>query len=318
MFYNVENLFYPGDDSLTNDDDFTPGAVRHWNFYRYQEKLNKIFKTVTAAGGWSGFDLIGLCEVENEQVLYDLINKTPFLKLNYKFLHKNSDDDRGIDVALLYRKGKFKPEEVNFLRIFSPLHKELNTRDILYTKGAVSEDTLHVFVNHWPSRWNGEKNTREFRNLAAGVLKKAVDSVLSLTPDAKVIIMGDFNDEPNDASLSEYLKACTNPDSVDFNNLFNLSGRYLGNSQTGTYKYQGKWQIFDQFIVSSNLLINNNGWFTSSENVIIHQFQFLLEEEKDLPGKKPFRTYRGYRYSGGYSDHLPISITLTKSKNTDK
>ncbi len=153
LFYNVENLFHPLNDSLTDDDEFTPDAIRHWSFYRYRQKLIKIYKTIAAAGGWQGFDLVGLCEIENRQVLSDLIKSTPLVKQNYRILHKDSEDSRGIDVALLYREKKFFPVDVKFYKVVSPDDKLFRTRNILYTKGIISTDTLHIFVNHWPSRW---------------------------------------------------------------------------------------------------------------------------------------------------------------------
>lgn len=315
LFYNVENLFHPLDDSLTNDDEFTPDAIRHWSYYRYRQKLIKIYKTIAAAGGWQGFNLIGLCEIENREVLYDLITNTPLVKQNYRFLHKDSEDSRGIDVALLYRENFFSPVDVNFYKVISQKDSTFRTRDILYTKGVISTDTLHIFVNHWPSRWQGAIKTQAYRNIAAKVLREAVDSIIDATPDAKVIIMGDFNDEPDDASLSRILQAKTDLDSVVDNNLCNLSGLAMSDQEMGTYKYKGLWETIDQFIVSAKLLNTENGWYTGKDDVNIFCPEFLLENEKDVPGKKPFRTYIGYRYAEGFSDHLPICLTLHKKSD---
>lgn len=311
LFYNVENLFHPLNDSLTDDDEFTPDAIRHWSYYRYRQKLIKIYKTFAAAGGWQGFDLIGLCEIENRQVLSDLITNTPLVKQNYRIIHKDSEDSRGIDVALLYRENFF-PVDVKFYRVVSPDDKLFRTRDILYTKGIISTDTLHLFVNHWPSRWQGVIKTQVYRNIAAKVLREAVDSIIDATPDAKIIIMGDFNDEPGGASLSRVLQAKTEIDSVVDNDLCNLFGLAMSDQEMGTYKYKGVWENIDQFIVSAKLLNNENGWYTGKDDVEIFCPEFLLEAENDLPGKKPFRTYIGYRYVDGFSDHLPICLTLHK------
>ena len=312
LFYNVENLFHPLDDSLTDDDEFTPDAIRHWSYYRYRQKLIKIYKIFAAAGGWQGFDLIGLCEIENSEVLSDLITNTPLVKQNYRFIHKDSEDRRGIDVALLYRENFFSPIDVKFYSVLSPDDKLFRTRDILYTKGVISKDTLHVFVNHWPSRWQGIIKTQVYRNIAAKVLREAVDSIIKTTPDAKVIIMGDFNDEPHNTSLSRILQAKTEIDSFVNNNLCNLSGLNMGEQEMGTYKYNGLWETIDQFIVSAKLLNIENGWYTGEDDANIFCPEFLLENEKDVPGKKPFRTYIGYRYAEGFSDHLPICLTLHK------
>lgn len=312
LFYNVENLFYPEDDSLTNDDEFTPDGIRHWNYYKYRQKLLNIYKTLAAAGGWHGFDLIGLCEIENRKVLSDLITGTPLAKYNYRFIHKDSEDRRGIDVALLYREKKFHPVNVEYYKVLSHKDTAFRTRDILYTKGTLSGDTLHIFVNHWPSRWQGVLETQLYRNTAAMVLRKAVDSVIRATPDAKVIIMGDFNDEPGDVSLSQVLAAKIERDSVVDNDLFNLSGLFVSKRVKGTIKYKGFWENMDQFIVSAKLLDAENGWYTGKEDVNIFSPEFLLEDEKNIPGKRPFRTYIGYRYAGGFSDHLPICLTLHK------
>ena len=312
LFYNVENLFHPLNDSLTDDDEFTPDAIRHWSYYRYRQKLIKIYKTFAAAGGWQGFDLIGLCEIENRQVLSDLVTNTPLVKQNYRFIHKDSGDSRGIDVALLYREKNFIPVDVKFYRVLSTDDSLFRTRDILYTKGIISTDTLHVFVNHWPSRWQGVIKTQVYRNIAAKVLREAVDSIIETTPDAKVIIMGDFNDEPGDASLSRILQAKTEIDSVIDNDLCNLSGLAMSDKEIGTYKYKGLWENIDQFIVSAKLLNTENGWYTGKDDINIFCPEFLLENEKDVPGKKPFRTYSGFRYVEGFSDHLPICLTLRK------
>lgn len=310
LFYNVENLFHPGNDSLTDDDEFTPEAIRHWDFFRYREKLQNVYKTIAAAGGWQGFDLIGLCEIENRQVLTDLIKNTPLIKQNYGILHQDSEDDRGIDVALLYRQEKFSPLEVKYLNVLSLNDKKFRTRDILYTRGILLQDTIHVFVNHWPSRWQGEIETRLYRKIAARVLVEITDSIMKAVPEAKVIIMGDFNDEPEDASLSEILKAKTKFDSIKNSDLCNLSALFLNKMETGTYKYKGLWQSMDQFIVSASLLNPESSLYINEDDIVIFNPDFLLEVETDLPGKKPYRTYRGYRYAGGFSDHLPVCLTL--------
>ena len=309
MFYNVENLFDTIENPNAKDEDFLPGGTRNWNGYRYYQKKNRIYKTIMAAGGWSPPELIGLCEIENETVLEELLWNTPFSKFEYKYIHKNSPDHRGIDVALLYDPERFFPVSERFIRLKLP-DEFSTTREILYTKGHTKQnDTLHVFVNHWPSKYGGAVKSQPKRNIAAKTLKAVTDSILKKEKQAKLIITGDFNDDPTAESIKEFLGVNTIEDSIIDQNLYSLSEHWIDGTH-GTYKYQGQWSIIDQFIVSGSLLKNSNKLKTSKEDAHIFAPPFLLEKDKKYIGEKPYRTYIGFKYNDGFSDHLPIILDL--------
>ncbi|MBS3771874.1 MAG: endonuclease [Bacteroidales bacterium] len=309
MFYNVENAFDTVNAPTAGDDEFTPGGIRRWNWYKYRNKIDKMYKVIVAAGGWEPPGLVGFCEVESRKILEDLVHHTPFSKYQYKIIHNESPDFRGIDVAAIYREDKFQPAGFRYISV--PLAKQFeSTRDILYIKGIVpSSDTLHIFFNHWPSRWQGALHSRPKRIKAAQILRYHIDSLLRKNPEAFMVVAGDFNDTPESVSLVKYLKAENAQNSIKSDKLYNLS-RHWEKLSYGSYKYQGVWEIFDQFIVSGNLLTPNSGLHTSPQNAHIMLTPFLVTEDEKYTGTKPFRTYSGYRYIGGFSDHLPIILDL--------
>jgi len=307
MFYNVENLFDFKNDSTTADDDFTPAGSMHWTTGKYYEKLNKICKVIIAAGGWSPPVIIGLCEIENRDVLNDLIFKTPLSKFSYKIVHKDSPDERGIDVALLYEPKAVRILSSSFIEVS---RKDLRTRDILYVKSVISKDTCHVFVNHWPSRSSGQVETEGNRILAAIVLRNKVDSILNMDPLAKIILMGDFNDDPEDVSIIQGLMTLAPSDSYLPDKLYNLSVEPTSGPVKGTLKYRGSWNMFDQIIVSGSLLSDTQELRTGKNYYRILQNGFLVETDETYSGVKPFRTYLGFRYHGGFSDHLPVVLEM--------
>lgn len=310
MFYNCENFFDTENDSLKNDEEFLPDGKKYWTKKRYYTKINQICKVITAVGAWQTPDIVGLCEVENRKALNDLIYKTPLYKKGYKVLHKESPDNRGIDVAMLYNPKTFKPLKTEFIEV---MFGNRPTRDILYTQGiTATNDTLHVFINHWTSRWGGQLETEEKRMFTASLIRKKVDYILQEQPNAYIFITGDLNDEPEDKSVTENLKALHNLENPKPNQLYNLSYTLQHKFNLGSHKYHGKWGILDQIIVSGSLLINTNSISTSVENAHVFNADFLLENDEAYLGKKPFRTYSGYRYLGGYSDHLPVFLDLMK------
>ncbi|MFP3860720.1 MAG: endonuclease/exonuclease/phosphatase family protein [Bacteroidales bacterium] len=309
MFYNVENAFDTINNPDKEDNEFLPDTIRGWDSYKYYRKINKIYKVTIAAGGWQPPDLIGICEIENGNVIQDLISKTPLSKYPYEFAHKNSPDERGIDVAILYNTEKVEMLSADFIKIELPPEYR-STRDILYAKVTdYKEDTLHIFVNHWPSRWGGAAATEQKRIIAAQTLRKTTDSILKTNSDSKIIITGDFNDEPENASLTEHLKALSSYNEIQSNNLYNLSANWQKRFR-GTHKYQEHWSVLDQFIVSGALLLDKDNLHTTPEDACIFEFSPLLEKDKKHMGVKPYRTFYGYKYHGGYSDHLPILLDL--------
>lgn len=310
VFYNVENLFDTFNDPLKNDDAFTPGGERRWNSFRLGIKLNNLYKAIAAAGGSELPSMIGLCEVENRYVLERLLNDTGFRGAGYEIIHRNSEDDRGIDVAALYRREDLVVIDTAFMEIRFPFDTLAVTRNILYLKGITAVyDTVHFLINHWPSRWGGHSATQPYRNHAASVLRSLTDSVFGTDPRASIVIMGDFNDEPEDESLKVFLEAGLDYNSASLGKLYNLSAgkRRQG---SGSIKYRGEWFLFDQFIVSGSLLLREDGARTCPLSVRICSEDFLLVPDRSWFGFKPYRTYEGFSYTGGFSDHLPVVLDL--------
>jgi hypothetical protein len=306
MFYNTENFFDCINDSLTKDDEFTPDADRRWNIGRLRNKANKLAKVILAAGKWNSPVFVGLCEIESREVLEVLVKQTPLSKYNYKIIHKDSPDNRGIDVALIYRSELFKPFEYKAIQVIDPLDPKFKTRDILLVDGILNNcDTIHAFVNHWPSRYGGLMETMRYRSLAASTLKKSIREVFSKYPKAKIICMGDFNDEPEDESLFHVLNAIKKDNTNNKGEMINLSFKWLTRS-VQTIKNLYSWQVFDQWIVSDYLMeMNGCLKFPKAE---IFEAGFLLETDKKYGGVKPKRTYAGFKYQDGFSDHLPVTL----------
>lgn len=292
VFWNVENYFDPFDDPKINDDEFTPEGENHWTWKRFMAKRNGISKTIISVKEEYGDYpmLVGLCEVENKMVVNQLVNETPLSKLGYKVIHRNSPDARGIDVAMIYREDMFEPLFIQSMEV--KLEKSYkHTRDILYVRGKVlaSGDTLHVYVLHWPSKGGGEKQTLPGRMAAAKALNMMTKEVAQKNNDAKIIVMGDFNDTPG----SKPLLAVSN-------GLIDKAEK-LGKEGKGTIRYQGRWEMIDHFMVSPSL---------ADSKMDIYRPDFLLEEDAKNLGDKPFRTYQGPKYLGGTSDHLPIILSV--------
>jgi len=306
MFYNVENLFYPTNDSIKRDDEFTPKGDKYWSWKRYDKKISNIAKTAIAVGEWEAPAVLGLCEVENINCLNDLIYNSPLKAYNYKVLHYESGDKRGIDVALLYRPEFFDLiGSKSFVLNFGPNSRP--TRDILYAKGVVNKkDTLHLFVNHWPSRYGGQLATAPKREKAAETLKGIFDSLLVDNPKANIIAMGDFNDHPDDVSMKDIFKAKMDTVNLQPDDLVNSMWQYAKTG--GTHKYQHVWGVLDQIVLSQNLVFSKNRLYAGLPTTHIFKADWLLE--KDDVGMKLNRTYIGFKFHGGYSDHLPIYVDV--------
>jgi len=318
MFYNVENYFDTLNDSVKNDDEFLPDQGKYWTKGRYYNKQKHISQVVVGIGGWNPPEIIGLCEIENHRVLSGLIQYAPLKNLNYKIIHKESPDKRGIDVALLYQKKKFLPISYHAIEIHYPFSQS-TTRDILYVKGQTRQkDTLHIFVNHWPSRWGGQLETERKRMFVASVLKNMVDSIFKTNAQANIIIMGDLNDYPENKSISQVLKAKSSFNNIQNKRLYNLSVYLQDVKHIGSHKHEGKWATLDQFIVSGALLSGINTTYTSVDDVHIYNAGFLLEPDENYSGYTTNRTYIGYKYHGGYSDHLPTFLDLHSKKEINK
>ncbi len=303
-FYNVENLFDTISDPNKYDKEFIPGTKTDWNSTRYWKK-HKDLARVFDSMDWP--EIIGVSEVENSTVLKDLRKMMKGKK--YDYVHYDAPDLRGIDVGLLYQPKFMKV--LSSTNIFVPLPDAdtlIPTRDILYVEGKIksSGDTLHIFVNHWPSRRGGEEASESKRMAAAKVLKTFIEQLWINKPNASIIIMGDFNDEPSNNSLKNELLLASHPSNEI--SLFNLS--YQDHIEgKGSYNYRGKWNMLDQIIVSKSLSDNTGNWQVGSFEVFQREFMVYKGEKY---GDAPNRTYGGPIYYGGISDHFPVRVTLER------
>lgn len=306
MFYNVENLFDTTNDPDTDDDDFLPSGLMRWNKTRYNHKINSIFKTIVAAGTWDPPVIIGFSEIENRTVLEDLINRTSLSYYGYGIIHDNSPDPRGIDVCMLYRKDRVSIIETKSLIPYDYDPGDFHSRSVLFTKCVLMGDTLYMMINHWPSRRGGVLAANEPRKAIALMIRNVVDSIVYNTSgSSKIIIMGDLNCSPDDPVLQILL----NPEDNVSADLVNLSSR-SDYKHSGTYKFQGSWELLDHIIISRNMLNCNYGIYTEINNFRIFKPDFLMKQDTKYPGLTTFSTYYGYRYQGGYSDHLPVLLDL--------
>lgn len=321
--WNIENLFDTRHDSLKNDQEFLPDAMRHWNYSRYKKKLADIARVITAIGEWTPPALVGLCEVENDTVLRDLTRRSPLKELSYRYVMTNSPDFRGVDVALLYQRDLFKLLSSRSISI-PPLKQYRPTRDLLHASGLLlTGDTLDVFVCHFPSRSGGAKESEPYRLYTAQILRAEVDRIMNIRSHPQVIIMGDFNDYPTNQSILKILEAEAPPvttnnvaSTTDSSNipivapsslrLYHLLARKAKSKNFGSYKYRGEWGLLDHLIVSGSLLNQSSHFFTSEIKANVCLLPFLLKDDDKYGDKEPFRTYKGMKYQGGISDHLPI------------
>ncbi|RNC65143.1 hypothetical protein D7D25_08205 [Proteiniphilum sp. X52] len=311
MFYNVENLFDTHDDPLKEDDDFLPDGFMRWTSWKYWEKLRNITRVVTAVGGMQSPALIGLCEIENDSVLFDLTRRSSLRAQEYDYIITDSPDGRGINVALLYQRDQFKPLQTSEYEIKFRSEKIRPTRNILHVTGELlNGNLLDIFVCHFPSRSGGQRESEPARVEAAALLKDKADSLLIRRENAHIVIMGDFNDHPDDKSLSQVLGAESLMSPLQRDRLYNLFRHRTKEAEYGTYKYQGKWEILDQFIVSGNLLMEGSRIRVKGNEAHVFNAGFLLEDDERYYGKKPYRTSAGPRYIGGFSDHLPVYMDL--------
>jgi len=302
MFYNVENFFDTYDDSLTDDNDFLPDGLMRWNLTRYNKKVNSVYKTIIAAGEWEPPAIVAFCEIENRKILEDLIFGTNLSKFNYGIIHQESPDRRGIDVCLIYRKNVAQVLSFAYLIPEVLKNQNFNSRSVLYAKLFSGSDTIHLFVNHWPSRRGGVLAGEYTRLQIASMLKGKVDSILNRTQNtAKIIILGDFNCTPEDQDIQSVVTAG--------DSLINLS-EHIRDKGFGTYRYMGRWEMIDQVIVSKGILNSKSGIYSKTDLVRIFHPDFLLKKDAKYPGSSPYSTYSGYKYQGGYSDHLPVILEL--------
>lgn len=312
-FYNVENLYDTLNDPNTKDDEFLPTADNHWNTKKYNLKLEHISKVIKEIGEDNGFKcptVMGMCEIENKQVIQDLIN-TPNLKpFNYGLEHFDSRYERGVDVALIYQKDRFIVVNSKAYPLIIPDKPDFNTRDQLLVSGILDGEAIHFIVNHWPSRRGGEKRSAPLREAAAKLCRYIVDSIYKTDSTAKIIIMGDLNDDPTNASVIKHLRAQKTKESTKNYGLYNPMYELFKKKGIGSLAYNDKWNLFDQFIVSYPLINKTVGGYKFVKAGVFNK-SYLIQKEGLFAGY-PFRTYVGTTFMGGYSDHFPSFIIISK------
>lgn len=306
MFYNTENFYDIEDDPLTLDDDYTPDGFREWTAERFNNKVVKLTKVIKDIVNPELPDVIGLAEIENKSVMMSIIDKLREDGINqYSFVHYDSPDERGSDVALIYNRETFTILGSTPILVHLPGIED-RTRDILHVKGKLkNEEIIHLFVTHFPSRAEGRDKSERRRYFVASELRHEVYKILSENPSENIVLMGDFNDTPDDSSIDEVLGAKKKFDKVEYLKLYNLLyPRYK--KGIGTTFHDG-WLLFDQFIVSGNMLASEK-IDCRPEYADVFNPRYLLHFDNNN-NPRPNRTYSG-KYTGGYSDHLPIFLRI--------
>ena len=307
-FYNVENLFDTIDIDGKADEEFTPESKKKWNTERYFKKLNDLAKVVD---GMNYPAIMGLCEVENATVLKDFIGETSLKNHDYHYVHFESPDFRGIDVAMIYQKKIFQVLNSETIEINFPKsiigEEKYTTREILHVRGIFAKkDTLHIYINHFPSRRGGLEASEPKRTYVAEQLMKSVNSVFSKNKNANILLMGDFNDEPDNNSITKTIGAKNLPANNSETSLINCAAEQ-DLMKKGTYNFRGNWNMLDQVIVS-NAMLQKGGKLKIGEFQIFQKEWMMFKSDKY--GLTPNRTYGGPNYYGGISDHLPVFVEV--------
>ncbi len=313
-FYNLENLFDTLDAPNVRDEDFTPQGSYHYNTRIYVEKMDHLARVVSELGTEltpDGVSILGIAEVENRKPLEDFIRHPKLKSRNYQIVWYDSPDERGIDVALIYQPKYFKVLSSRAVPIPLPSRNGERdyTRDVLLVSGLYDGEPLHVMVNHWPSRVGGEAASQPLRNLAASICKNISDSLINADPNAKIVIMGDLNDDPSSPSVRQVLNAKAKKEQVEPGGMFNTMYDFYKKG-IGTLAYQDAWSLFDQIIISHGLVNEEVGGFQFYQ-AHVHNPPYMLQHSGQFKGY-PLRTYVGSNYMGGYSDHFPTYISLIK------
>ena len=314
-FYNLENLFDTINDPMKFDDYSPIMELKTNRGDAYRRKITNMARVIAEIGNDATHNtpaILGVCEVENKDVLEDIVNDSTLLEKNYGIAHFDSPDSRGIDVALLYQKSLFTPisSSAHELKIYdTQTQKRITTRDQLLVSGKLEGDLIHIIVNHWPSRRGGEARSRPKRVAAAKLNKRILDSLHAHDPYAKLIIMGDLNDDPTNPSVKNVLKAKKKRKKVDFKGLYNPFEKFYRDG-LGTTAYRDNWSLFDQIIVSKTLLEKDYTSFRYYQAGIFNK-NYLITPKGKYKGY-PFRSWNDSGFSNGFSDHFPIYIYLIK------
>lgn len=313
-FYNLENFYDTVNNPNINDEDFLPTGAKNYTGKIYKDKVLHLATVLSQIGAEVNADgpaIVGVAEIENDTVLNDLVHHPLLKERNYQIVHYDSRDARGVDVALLYNPKYFKvlQSQKLFVRLPEGAKTSIFTRDVLYVKGLLSGDTVHVFVNHWPSRLGGEERSAPGRFAAAQVNKNKIDSIEKYNINARIIVMGDLNDDPISPSITRVLKAKADTSNISPGNLYN-PWTNMYKKGIGTLAYQDAWGLFDQIMITSGWLNRQQGGYFFYQAHIFRK-EFMIENIGRYKGY-PMRTWDGNTYRGGYSDHFPTYVIMLK------
>ncbi len=311
-FYNLENLYDTLNDTLIDDEEFLPEGTKAWTMDKYLEKQSNMAYVISQIGiqdAKAGLSILGVCEIENRQVLEDLVQQESIKNRNYQIVHYDSPDRRGVDVALLYNPSHFKLLYSRPIKLDnSMVGSQRPTRDVLYVKGLLESDTLHILVNHWPSKGGGSI-TDAFRDNAARLNRSVIDSISNIVAHAKIIVMGDLNADPTERCIKSYLRASGTLKNAEKTNMYNPYEDMFRRG-VGSNAYRDSWSLFDQLIISEPLTNKKLGGYYFFKAFVFNK-AFLIQPSGQYKGY-PFRTFSGDTYQGGYSDHFPSYIYLIK------
>jgi endonuclease/exonuclease/phosphatase family metal-dependent hydrolase len=302
--WNLENLFDTKDDpSVKGDEEYTPESAKHWTKERLDFKLQNLAKVISKMNDGKGPDVLGVCEVENRQVVEMLVEQLKSLGRKYEIIHKDSPSERGIDCAIIYDSGVFTLVEPQFHHVDAK-----NTRDIIEAKFKRNGSDLYVFMDHWPSRFNEE----QYRHQAADVLRKRIDALLTAEPKADIVVLGDLNDEPDDTSIRDHLRTVKSEAQMPADSLLDTTAP-MKDANKGTIVYKNRWELFDHVIISPGLLDSAGFHWKkgSTRRIDFPELIFTPRSKDEIP--RPNQSYtRNDFHRSGYSDHLPVGCVLVQ------
>jgi len=316
-FYNLENLFDTLNTEGVNDEEYTPDGPNEWNSRKYRDKISKLARVISQIGADEGIPggpaILGVSEIENRSVLEDLVAHPLLKDANYHIVHYDSPDLRGVDVGLLYQPRYFTVTHSLSaeLPLFDEKGERIYTRDQLLVSGLFHGEPMHFIVNHWPSRRGGEKASRPRRIAAAELTRSLADSILEENAHAKIVVLGDLNDDPVNQSVRKILRAGKNKNRLREGELYNCMFP-LFRMGVGSLAYRDAWNLFDQIIISQGLLGEDYSTFTFYSARVFNK-EFLTQQDGQYRGY-PYRTYVGNTWQGGYSDHFPVYIVVIREK----
>jgi len=314
-FYNLENLFDYEDDTLINDEEYLPDGSKGWDSTRYANKLKNMSRVISEIGTKytpDGLAVLGVSEIENRRVLEDLVAMPKIKDRKYKIVHFDSPDRRGVDVGLLYQEKYFKLKHATKYPLYMPEDPDSRTRDQLVVTGEMDGEDVTFIVVHWRSRWGGQKASEYKRIAGAKITRHIIDSLFVINPDAKIVFMGDLNDDPINVAVTDYVRAKGKINKLKEGDMFNTMYKHYKNGN-GTLAYRDVWNLFDQVIISQSFLSEDASTYIYHAAEVFKR-DYMIQTSGTYAGY-PLRTHGGGKYTNGYSDHFPAYIVLKKKAN---